>query len=106
MKIIFAILLLGSTASAQCKWKENCNCPVPGSTQKWHLAYCSYKTNNEKLDSEDVTKCMSSTFAPGGDSCKQNQYWKEEMCKVFHPSNKDKEERCKKKFYIPKIVGT
>ncbi|OQW51011.1 MAG: hypothetical protein A4S09_10780 [Proteobacteria bacterium SG_bin7] len=106
MKLILTILLFTPSAFAQCKWKENCHCPVPGSTQKWHLAYCSYKTNNEKLESEDVKKCMSSSFAPSGDNCKQNQYWKDEMCKVFHPSDNAREERCKKKFFIPKIVGT
>lgn len=103
--ILGFVFLFSGSAFSQCRWKENCNCPVPGSTQKWHLAYCSYKTNNEKLESDEVKKCMSSTFAPGGDSCAQNQYWKYEMCKVFHPNDSAKEDKCKRKPYIPNIVG-
>ncbi len=105
--ITTAFLLSAPQVRAQgCRWKENCNCQVPGSTKKWHLAYCSYKIQNENLESEAVQKCMSTTFAPGGDNCAQNIYWKNEMCKVFHPGNSTKEENCKRKFFIPKVVGT
>ena len=89
-----------------CPLEENCDCPVPGITDRWRAAYCMATEQTDDLEHGGVQRCLSRpepravrTLTP----CARNEYWKRMVCRAT-PGHADVERCVQDRAFIPSIV--
>jgi hypothetical protein len=93
--------------AAPCALEENCECVVPGITDRWRAAVCMALEQTDDFEQAGVQRCLNRsqpaavrTLKP----CARNEYWKRQLCQAT--SRRDNVEACvRDKAFVPAIVA-